>query len=905
NGPEPAATILASASANSLIVSASADDLAMTGGNFGFDSYYYSRRGRSQPPSGRSDQVAIRSDERLNAIIVTGDGSKFALVESLIEVLDKPTDVGSERVVRMYKVNHADLDTLGRLLVDVFTDPNRTRRWWEESASDVEVYPDARSNTLIVSAVAMQHDDIAALITDIDTRFDTAAQQTEVLAVEYAEATELAETLTTFLDERAEATNGPEPAATILASASANSLIVSASADDLATIRDLLTRIDQPDVSGDRVVEIIAIRDGDAEEIAKIIEDQFGRRGAQRIVVTPDLRTSSIIINAPQAEFVQAKALIAQLDAPAAADETIIRTYTLESARAEEVENILAQTLDLDFKGETTGTTVRLDENTDAVEVIARVVADTRSNSLIVTATQESFPVIEQLIKQVDEVPAAAPREWRIIPLDHARAYDVYLTLSKFLGTQEAVGPEAEIDYHPSENQLVIAATADQFKQIDRVIAQVDVPTARTQITEFVPLEFVEAEKVSEALSFFYGKFAPGAETLAAENVRIVPDPASNSLVIAADEGEWQAIRALLTKLDSEEYDASLQLQVVALDYADATSVARAINEAFQGPQQRGQRDRNGRGGREQQRPGADDEERRPTEVPPVLVESEEWVRAAAEPLTNSIVVSASRKNLRKIEGIIAQLDVSDHAMLPSPRIIPVRHGDPQQLAASVEQLYRASGQEGARRTVRIVADPASGALIVRADEVEFEQIRTLAIALQQEATTRGLGVQVLRLESTPATRVAEAVRQAYATRAEQAGLALSIEVDAATNSLVVASTPELFEEIAGTVRQLDGLLPAAGQGIFIIELEHVSPEAAKGVIETIGLHERQPDDSVSRLVAEPITVSVLQGRNALIVVANPIDRDIVVGLLETIDQEPALAASRVRVVRLQMADAT
>jgi hypothetical protein len=40
----------------------------------------------------------------------------------------------------------------------------------------------------------------------------------------------------------------------------------------------------------------------------------------------------------------------------------------------------------------------------------ARIVADPRSNSLIVTATAESFPVIESLITQLDEVPAVSPR---------------------------------------------------------------------------------------------------------------------------------------------------------------------------------------------------------------------------------------------------------------------------------------------------------------------------------------------------------------------------------------------------------------------------------------------------------------------------------------------------------------
>ena len=62
---------------------------------------------------------------------------------------------------------------------------------------------------------------------------------------------------------------------------------------------------------------------------------------------------------------------------------------------------------------------------------------------------------------------------------------------------------------------------------------------------------------------------------------RTPSDEATNSLVVTAAEEEWAGILALVEQLDSEEYDASLQLAVLPLVYADARSVARAINDAF------------------------------------------------------------------------------------------------------------------------------------------------------------------------------------------------------------------------------------------------------------------------------------------------------------------------------------
>ena len=442
-------------------------------------------------------------------------------------------------------------------------------------------------------------------------------------------------------------------------------------------------------------------------------------------------------------------ALIEQLDSPKAADETIIRTYALEGAQAEEAVRILTETLQLDSRGETRGITIKLDEDAEAVEVIAKVVADERSNSLIVTATAESFPVIESLVKQLDEVPAVSPVEYRIIALKHAMAEDVSFMLSQMTRTWGRGGrdrqPEPRVDYNRLENQLIIAAAADQFDQLMEIIDQIDQPSQAQRTTDFVPLQFAKAEQIQEALAVFYGPYAIEADTPGKRNVRIVADPASNSLVISADETEWADIRALLGKLDSEEYDSSLQLEVIPLTYADARSVARAINEAFRGQieRQRGMPEREPRRGR-------GEEDQRDVYVPTVLVEAEEWVRASAEEQTNSVIVSASRQNIGKIREIVTQLDVADYAKLPPPQLIVVESGDPEHLAQSLNTLYEQDGGSRGPKALRIVGDKSSNTIIVRAEEEEFAQIRALAEALQQEASDKGLAVHVLKLQAAP-----------------------------------------------------------------------------------------------------------------------------------------------------------
>ena len=278
-------------------------------------------------------------------------------------------------------------------------------------------------------------------------------------------------------------------------------------------------------------------------------------------MITTVPQTRSLVLNAPAREMEKVKGLIIQLDTRAPEDETLIRTFALESARARNVVGILGETLQLDATGEARGVAIRLSPDQPAVEVNARVVADDRSNSVIVTATEESLPVIETLIRQLDEKPAASEVEYRIFDLEFALAEDVRWNLYDILPGMGDPSPRFTINR--MENQLIVSATPDQFKQIEMIVLEFDKPASGNRSTKFIPLEFAEAQKVQEALTVFYGPYALDADSPAKLNVRIVADPATNSLVISAEESEWDSLNALIEELDAEEYDSSLQLKVL------------------------------------------------------------------------------------------------------------------------------------------------------------------------------------------------------------------------------------------------------------------------------------------------------------------------------------------------------
>ena len=844
------------------------------------------------------DAATVRGDEKRNALIVVGRGDRFALVGEIVSTLDVEPTAGDSRSVKTYDTRFGDLEQVAALVRDTLGE--RPQRPWETqiAVAGSRVIPVPRAGQIVVRATDAQHAEVKTLLDSLAKTLVQEGRETSVIPVEFASPAELAQTLRTFLDDRAAGAGAGSTSATIVPSASGGALLVAGTAEEVATVRDLVSRIDQPQSGGDRQSDIVVLRKGTAAEIARMVADQFrGRGGAQGVTVTPDVRTNSILVSAPASQFVQVRALIERLDAPASAEETIIRTFALKSAKADEAVRVLTQSLQLDPKGRTQGIAVKIDPNAAAVQVNARIVADRRSNALVVTATAESLPVIESLLAQLDDAPAKSPVEFRIIDLKHAIASDVASTLERLVSgdASKVEGAEApRIEADTAQNRLIVAAGPEQFATILEVVKAVDVPSERKRVTDFVPLAHAKARGVEEALGYFYGRFAIDADSPAKQSVRIVGDEATNSLVISADESEWPAIRELVAKLDSEQYDGSRQLRVIAMKHADAKSVATAINEAF-------------RLTANQTAQPAPAKQGEPAAQPAVVTQAkpEEIVSASADEFSNNIVIAASPANMKKIEAIIEQLDQPDFAQLPPPRLIEVRYGNPEQLARAIERVFGPGRDAGRDRGLRIVGDSTSNALIVRASEEDFAKIAAIAEALQQQATEQGLQVHLIRLKSAPAARVAGAIREAFAQRARQAGLSLSIQVDTVANGLVIASTGPIFDEIKSIVEQMDALAPDSTKGIFIIDLVNTSPEAAKKIIEEIGLDRPQPLDSVSKVISEPLKVSVASGRSALVIVANPADRDTIVSLLKSIDTDPPMADADVRIVRMKNAAAT
>lgn len=854
--------------------------------------------GRGQQDAGGEDKLFVQTNERSNSVVVMGQGQTLETIVKIIEALDQPQSEQTRLAVRAVPVEGADLNAIAAVIRQAMVTPG-WQRWRGPDPDAVEVSVDTQRRLLLLVGKGPRVELAAAYAKELAEAGGATPNRIESITLQYAQADRAAQSLNRFFAERARASGLPAGRVSIVGSSDGNVLMVSAGEEDMKLLRDLVAQIDQPELGKNRI-EVYALKHRRADDVATTLRANFPRRQGpdEQVIVTPQPSTNSLIVNAPEDRLAQVEALLARLDAAPTADEARITTVTLKSGRAQDVAQALQAAMP------------------EGLRQAVKITPVPRNNSLLLTGSDEAIGLVMEQIAKID-VEAERPLvEFKRFKLKNAVAFDVYYTLRQMLAARPRTPsePVPSVDYSTADNTLAVSASAEQLRDIEKMIDSLDVAPEETRTTEFVKLEFAKAEGVARALEVFYGQYAVGARTAAARNVTIVPDPASNSLIIMAQEGEWAGIRELLKKLDTEEYDTSRQLAVIPLLHADAASVARALNDGFRAPVD--ERFRREQARRQQTGRGRDDRDAGPET--PILIDAEGTPSVSAEPQTNTLVIFAARRDLDRIRGIITQLDVPDFDKFPEARVIPLQSGKASQLAAAVREMFTRStpgGRSDARRSVVIAGDDASNALLVRAEDREFAQIKALVETLQQQGDATRATVRVLPLRSVPAARLQRTLMTTFQPSAQQLGEPLAVEVDRTANALVIASSERLYEEIRRVVEELDAAVPGAeadphgapvnglGQSVFIIDVQNNSPEDVRRLLEQMGLTRPAPADRPG-VVSEPVTIVPLLTRRALAVVAGPRDGEAVTALVRAIDAAPASAEQHMQVVPLKMAAA-
>jgi len=246
----------------------------------------------------------------------------------------------------------------------------------------------------------------------------------------------------------------------ILAYQPTNMMIVTDVHSNILRLLKILRQIDIPGIGQE--ITVIPIQYADATKMVSLLNSVFKpvrkpAKGAseQPVAVVADERTNLIILLANKIDTLRIKQLIAMIDKETPRGKGKIHVYYCENATAEELAKVL-QEVPTQEAGAPKGT-----KGAPVVAGKVRISADKATNSLIITADQEDYLVLEEVIKKLDIPRSMVFIESLIMEVDMDKSLDIGIDWQAF-GETSISGKETAIGGQFSSSGLLDPAALAQ-----------------------------------------------------------------------------------------------------------------------------------------------------------------------------------------------------------------------------------------------------------------------------------------------------------------------------------------------------------------------------------------------------------------------------------------------------------
>ncbi len=355
---------------------------------------------------------------------------------------------------------------------------------------------------------------------------------TRVIQLENIQADKVLEVVTPLVDTEQ---------GSITASADVNAVIITDMAANIDRVLEVISGLDQP--LSPVQVEVIPLEYATASEIAEALNSMFGegtnlppemlaRMGidpntvqqgpggfigrAMQVKIVSDERTNSLVVSANEGRMEMIKSIVEKLDVDTSAD-VVYKVFKLELAEAQEVADLLNQIFEQPQGGPSSGGGIfggmarmfmggrQQQQNYSGLKENI-VVADTRTNSVIVTAAQENMTAFEDLIEQLDQVQPMSELT-RIYELENAQAEELSEVLTQafqgqggqgggflsfiFGGRMQSSGPlqrlqDITVTAETKSNSLIVTAPLQAFELVEQLIKDLDKPQKQVYISVII-----------------------------------------------------------------------------------------------------------------------------------------------------------------------------------------------------------------------------------------------------------------------------------------------------------------------------------------------------------------------------------------------------------------------------------
>jgi type II secretory pathway component GspD/PulD (secretin) len=873
-----------------------------------------------------------------NRLVLTSTADNLKALAAVVASLDTPAVVEGVDV-RILPLKYADAASVSQTLQLVFSQGRQLAvgpagpgaqpegQQGKALANPLSVATDTRGNSLILSGQKETLDLAAKVVADMDQKLDRFVTEVRLFRMKHASATRLVPMLQAVFTE-GPAVPGSEGLSTqvtrlralrdnaagvttetaksrsalvIQADDVANILVIAARSDTLPLIAEVIDQLDIPAASGLETVRIYPLNHADPAAIQKILNDLYtGPRSANlrnedKPVITVDERTNALIIAGNGKSFAIVDSLLQQLDQKLPFDLRDIRLIPLENADATSVAATVQRLMDARL-------TQRASLNKGQADLLKVVVmADTRSNSLLVGGSKDSFETVEALARQLDKPGAALSGRIRIIPLTQADPRVLAATLTTLFEQRYAASRASDVQRNkpiiladPRSNSLLVTANQEDNLAIDDLVKRLDAKLENPSLTlTMIPLKHNDSARVAALLETIFtarmrAQTLPGQTPLPADQIKVEADSLNNALIVSASKENLEILQGLVTKLDQEPTVSGGVMESFVLVYADAQRVAAALRALVdQGLY----------------RPGL------PANAPLKGSSQRDALAISVDNRSNTLLVSASPENLAIVREVVKKLDVKESADATNVRLYTLKKARASTLALTLEQFFRAKRQgdtvvaNASERLipVGVIPDDRVNTIIVVGGKEAFDIAERVLPQLDGDSVFARMNFRVFPLKKATALKLQQTLQQITANRpAKVKGEPLdpiTIVADSWVNALLVGASVDDMSTVESLIERLDSEPAETGLAIHVFPLAKADARRVATVVQ--GLFREGTPGTVL-----PVTVNADERINALVVSCGELDAKRIDELVKKLDTEQVARVSEIKVFPLRYARA-
>lgn len=586
-----------------------------------------------------------------------------------------------------------------------------------------------------------------------------------------------------------------------------------------------------------------------------------------------DQESNEVIIEAPATRMNHLQKLISDLDRAVVVEgkETIklVQNNGIKAETAKQLSEQIHQLVSMSDETAQDGAVVRPDSNVAGTEddpainlrgeVNVQAMQDI--GILILKGNEADVEKVQEIIRRLEKISVGSLPAIHVLTLENidSEAFSTLLTsvyeqlteLRQRGGTNRKTAAFIPV---VQPNSILIISSEIERQSILELAKELDKPLAPDFEFQVFQLKSAIASQVVTALTSFYSE-RPGLGT----SIRAIADVRTNSVVVQGRPSELTEVKTLIERIDSDEPGSVAQMQVVRLKNAVATELATTISQAIQSvlnpPQQTTATGQGGGAGGNTQ----GSQELRTSKSMALefltttggvrdLIRSGILadVRVNADARSNSLLISAPETSMSLMLALVEALDQSPSAV-SEIKVFTLRNADAQQSVTMLEAMFTSSttnqqnqlgvqlaGTEGSSSQLiplKFSPDIRTNSVLAIGSAESLSVVEAILLRLDSDDTRqRQTTVIPLRNASAPlvAATLLDYLTQQQSLQQTAADLFSNIErirqevlvsADQNSNSLIVSSSQQYFDQIVQIVESLDAQPPEVVIQALIVEV--------------------------------------------------------------------------------------